>query len=144
MKASAVDFFFEEIEPIPIDSSAIENWYKKVCSWEDHQLEHVSIIFCNDEYLLDINRSYLSHDYYTDIITFDISEESQVIEGELYISLDRVRENADTVSASFESELHRVLIHGVLHLMGYLDKSDSDQKIMRSKEDAYLSLLPQF
>lgn len=91
-----------------------------------------------------MNRSYLSHDYYTDIITFDISEESQVIEGELYISLDRVRENADAVSASFESELHRVLIHGVLHLMGYLDKSDSDQKIMRSKEDAYLSLLPQF
>lgn len=91
-----------------------------------------------------MNRSYLSHDYYTDIITFDISEESQVIEGELYISLDRVRENADAVSASFESELHRVLIHGVLHLIGYLDKSDSDQKIMRSKEDAYLSLLPQF
>ncbi len=100
----------------------------------------LSIIFCSDNALLDINKKFLKHDFYTDIITFPIEETETVFEAELYISLDRVEDNAKKYDKLFENELHRVIIHGVLHLCGYHDKSENEQREMRSKEDFYLKV----
>ena len=103
-------------------------------------LTKFSIIFCSDEYLLEMNRTHLDHDYYTDIITFDYTD-NQIVSGDLFISVDRVRENASDFNVSFQHELHRVIIHGVLHLCGYKDKSDEEEKLMRSKENNALSMI---
>lgn len=101
----------------------------------------ISYVFCSDDYLLDINRSYLNHDYYTDIITFDLSEPgSGIIDAEIYISIDTIRDNAKRFDTSINKELHRVIFHGVLHLCGYKDKTPGDQKLMTEKEDHYLEL----
>ena len=99
----------------------------------------ISIIFCSDPYILDINIRYLHHDYFTDIITFDYTEGDR-LSGDLFISLDTVRANADEYGSDFETELNRVMVHGVLHLIGYDDHSSADKKLMREKEDYYLSL----
>jgi rRNA maturation RNase YbeY len=99
----------------------------------------INIIFCSDEYLLDLNKKFLSHDFYTDIITFDNCAD-KIISGDLFISIDRVRENSITYSSSFDEELHRVIVHGVLHLLGYKDKTKAQSKIMREKESFYLNL----
>jgi probable rRNA maturation factor len=105
---------------------------------KEKKLMSLAIIFCTDEYLLDINRRFLQHDYYTDIITFNLSENSETIEGEIYISLDRIKENALTNNVSRKDELHRVIFHGVLHLCGYKDKSKADKKSMTLMEDRTL------
>ena len=105
---------------------------------EGKSLYLINFIFCSDDFLLDINRTHLQHDYYTDIITFPLSEKSHPIEAEVYISLDRVKQNAKDNKQSFTSELLRVLTHGALHLCGYKDKSKSDIKTMREKEDYYI------
>ena len=97
-------------------------------------------MFCSDEYLLRINRDYLQHDYYTDIITFDLSEPGGPVQGEIYISVDRVRDNAKELAVSIQKELHRVIFHGVLHLCGYTDKTKQDQARMRALEEKYLDL----
>lgn len=97
----------------------------------------ITVVFCSDDYLLEVNRTYLDHDYYTDIITFDYSDLG-ILSGDLFISIDRVKENAQDFSDSFENELKRVVFHGVLHLCGYKDKSEEDEKIMRIKENYYL------
>jgi probable rRNA maturation factor len=103
--------------------------------------ESLDVIFCDDEYLLDINRSFLNHDYYTDIITFNLAMDKDApVQAELYISVDRVRENALAHSASLQHELHRVIFHGVLHLCGYKDKSKKDILMMREMENRYLNL----
>ena len=107
---------------------------------EGQRLASLSYVFCSDEYLLEINRSYLQHDYYTDIITFDLSSESDWIEGEIYISIDRVRDNALEFDRPLKEELLRVVFHGALHLCGYKDKTPKDSKLMRAKEDEYLRL----
>lgn len=99
----------------------------------------INFIFCSDEYLLKINQDYLNHDYFTDVITFDYTEE-KVISGDIFISIDRVNENAKENGVSFENELHRVIIHGVLHLMGYKDSSPAEKEEIRAKEDFYLAL----
>lgn len=99
----------------------------------------INYVFCSNPYILEINKKFLNHDYTTDIITFDYSDQSR-INGEIYISIDEVKENAKHFKVSFQDELHRVLIHGVLHLAGFKDKSVSEQKLMRSQEDYYLSL----
>ena len=99
----------------------------------------IVILFCSDEYLLEINKKHLNHDYYTDIITFDYCVE-KIVSGDLYISIDRVKENAKVFNETFMNELTRVVIHGVLHLCGYNDKTDSDQKIMRNLENKYLAI----
>ena len=120
-----------------------------VSSWilKTFQLENITksitltVIFCSDEALLDINQTFLNHDYYTDIITFPIEEDDENLEAELYISVDRVKDNAKNLSKNFKNELHRVIIHGVLHLCSYPDKSEEEAKIMRSKEDFYLTNL---
>lgn len=114
-------------------------WLKLVCGSEIRRLGDIAVIFCSDRYILDINVKYLGHDYFTDIITFDYCEGDKV-SGDLFISIDSVRENAVTYASSFEDELDRVMVHGVLHLIGYDDHSDEDIKIMRSKEDYYVSL----
>lgn len=108
---------------------------------EDRTLETLSVVFCSDEYLLDMNRRFLQHDYYTDILTFDLSERGGNVIGELYISIDRVRENARGLGVSAKDELRRVIIHGALHLCGYKDKLKKQQLLMRQKEERYLQLL---
>ena len=104
---------------------------------EGKELEYIDYIFCSDEYLLNINRSFLHHDYYTDIITFDLSENKGII-GEVYISAERVKENASILQSTFSQEMLRVIFHGALHLCGYKDKKKSEITLMRGKEDYYL------
>ncbi len=106
----------------------------------NHQTGHLSFVFCTDDYLLKVNKKFLNHDYYTDIITFDYNESNRV-SGDLIISIDRVKENAITHQCSFHTELYRVIIHGVLHLLGYSDKTETQQKEMRELENLYLSQL---
>ena len=108
---------------------------------EGRQLAGLSIVFCSDDYLLELNRQFLQHDYYTDILTFLMSERGAPVEGELYISVDRVRENARAFGVPTLQELRRVIIHGSLHLCGYKDKLKKDQALIRQKEDRYLQLL---
>ena len=116
-------------------------WLKFVASSEVRKLQNINIIFCSDNYILDVNMKYLQHDYFTDIITFDYCEGNS-LSGDLFISIDSVRDNAAFYGTEFADELNRVIVHGILHLIGYDDHTDEEQKIMRSKEDYYLSLRP--
>jgi probable rRNA maturation factor len=105
---------------------------------EKHPLASLRYIFCSDDYLLSINQDHLQHDYYTDIITFGLTPPGEPIEAEIYISIDRVKDNAQNLAESFTRELHRVIFHGALHLCGYRDKSQKEEKVMRQMEDHYL------
>jgi rRNA maturation RNase YbeY len=116
-------------------------WIKKTIKKEGASLVSLNYIFCTDEYLREINIQFLKHKTLTDIITFNYNPSEIEIEGEIYISIDRVRENAKTYKTDFPTELNRVMIHGVLHLLGYNDKNNVEKKAMREKEDSYLSLL---
>ena len=118
---------------------ALKSWIKKVVEKEGWEMKDLSFVFCDDMDLLDKNSKYLNLDTLTDILTFDYSENNN-ISGDIYISIDRVKENAKTYKVTFENELDRVMIHGVLHLLGYEDESEKEQKIMREKEDFYLFL----
>lgn len=134
---------FENKHPfldVPIDHKT-SSWLINTVHKEDFHLGKLHYTFLNDADLHQMNVKFLQHDTYTDIITFDYNQQSFVI-GEIYISLDRVKENAQNTNVDFIHELHRVLIHGLLHLMGYQDKSLKEKSIMTSKEDYYLSLLP--
>ena len=111
---------------------------QKLFKQEKMNLEQLDYIFCTDEFLLQMNQQYLKHNYFTDIITFNLSENTNTIVGEVYISIDRVKENAIQFNTSYVQELHRVLFHGALHLCGYRDKSKKDQALMRQKENFYL------
>ena len=115
----------------------ISSWITDTIKEEEKQLEEISYIFCTDDYLLKINQEHLNHDTYTDIITFDYTEDG-IISSEIYISVDRVRENAKNLGVGALDEMHRVIIHGVLHLCGYKDKSDLQSQEMRGKENYYL------
>lgn len=106
---------------------------------KNHRIDTINYIFCSDEYLLTINQEYLQHDTYTDIITFDLSNNETEIVSDIYISIDRVKENAQKFNSSMEQELHRVLFHGILHLCGLKDKSKQDAALMRAKEEYYLN-----
>jgi probable rRNA maturation factor len=123
--------------PFPDEEVKIIEWLKNVAHSENRQIVQLNFIFCDDEYLLDINIRYLAHDYYTDIITFPY-QEGQLLEGDMFISLERVRDNASEFNTTFDEELRRVMVHGMLHLMGYADKSETDQQHMREKENYYL------
>jgi len=114
-------------------------WIEQVIASEGKKLEEISYIFCDDEYLLEHNRKYLNHDTYTDIISFDYSV-GKILQGDIYISTERVTENSETYIVSFEEELRRVIVHGVLHLCGYKDKTGEDQKVMKLKEEEKLKL----
>lgn len=118
--------------------SNLKIFLKYIAKKENTRIKDLNIIFCSDEFLLDINRSYLNHDYNTDIITFEISKDKIGITAELYISVDSVFKNSIDYQSTKKNELHRVIFHGVLHLCGYKDKSKVDTTLMRSKEDKYL------
>ncbi|HPW97143.1 MAG TPA: rRNA maturation RNase YbeY [Flavobacterium sp.] len=114
-------------------------WIENVINSENKILGEVNYIFCDDDYLLEINKQYLNHDYFTDIISFDYTE-GNLISGDIFISIDRVKENANDFKVSFEDELKRVIIHGILHYCGYKDKSLADEKMMRSKEEEKIKM----
>lgn len=129
--------FYSENDFTPEQPEEINNWIRKIVEGEDYELGEVSVVFCNDDYLLEINQKFLNHDNYTDIITFDYNLGKQ-INSEIYISTERVAENANTFKCSFKDELHRVIIHGILHLCGYSDKDEKDKNTMRAKENEAL------
>lgn len=114
-------------------------WIENVINSENKSLGEISYIFCDDEYLLEINKQYLNHDYYTDIISFDYTE-NEVVSGDIFISIDRVKENALDYGVSFDNELKRVVIHGILHFCGYKDKSQDEERMMRLKEEEKINL----
>ncbi|MEI9958302.1 MAG: rRNA maturation RNase YbeY [Ferruginibacter sp.] len=130
-------FFLENISLI--NRSALKEFIIKLFKAKGKKLDSMTYIFCSDEYLLDINKANLKHDYYTDIITFNLSPDPNIITGEVYISIDRVRDNATELKVSLKEELHRVIFHGVLHLCGHKDKSAKDTKEMRAAEDRLLA-----
>lgn len=124
--------------PFPDQENSFLSWLENVAKSESKSISSLTYIFCSDDYLLDINIKYLGHDYYTDIITFPYKEGDEV-ESDLYISLDRVKENAEYYNVSYDEELKRVMVHGLLHLFGYGDKSEEDIQMMREKEDFYIT-----
>lgn len=131
----AVYFFEEELEFDLPEKLKIKRWLHHIAKGEGFRIKNLNFIFCNDEYLYRLNVEYLNHNTYTDIITFDNSESDKYLEGDIYISIDRVKENAVNRGGDFLMELKRVMSHGLFHLCGYPDKSPSQKKTMRSKED---------
>ena len=136
---SMVRYFTEDIKFEFKDRRRTSRWLKLVAESEIRNLGDISVIFCSDPYILDVNLKYLQHDYFTDIITFDYCE-GDTLSGDLFISIDTVRENSIFYKTDFEQELARVIVHGVLHLIGYDDHTPEEQKEMREKENYYLSL----
>lgn len=134
-----VSYFVEDTRFNFKEKRLTTRWLRLVAESEIRRLGDVSIIFCSDNYILDININYLGHDYFTDIITFDYCEGDK-LSGDLFISIDSVRENARTYGVDFADELNRVIVHGVLHLIGYDDHTKKDIAQMRAKENYYLSL----
>lgn len=137
-KQPRIDFHFMVINPSLTHRRALKNFIASLFKKERTKVLELNYIFCSDEYLLDINRRFLNHDFYTDIVSFNLAEGAQPIQGEVYISIIRVRENAIKYGVSFAEELNRVVFHGALHLCGYQDKTKKDAKLMRNKEDFYL------
>lgn len=136
----SVKFFSADKKVPTLARTQLKSSLKELFYKEGKVLGELNYIFCSDEYLLDINCRFLNHDYYTDIITFDISESPDQIKGEIYISIDRVVENAKELGQPVQRELLRVIFHGALHLCGYKDKTKAQKIQMRSKEDYYLDL----
>ncbi len=135
-----ISFFFQDTLPFDNKTKATVDWIIKIVKEHKFTLSSLNYIFCTDEQLHKINLEHLDHDTYTDIITFDHSDEGLVLESDIYISLDRIKENATELGTNFDEELHRVMIHGVLHLIGYNDKTVEEKKKMRQKENTCLSL----
>jgi rRNA maturation RNase YbeY len=138
--APVIRFFFQDVAPGLKNRTALKAFIAGLFRKEKRVLHSLNYIFCTDAYLLGVNRQYLKHDFFTDIITFDISESPGRMSGEVYISVDRVRENAVTYNSTVQQELHRVVFHGALHLCGYGDKTKEQQLEMRKAEDRYLAL----
>lgn len=134
----AIQFTSHEVKDYLKNKRKLKLFLADLFAEEGQGLESLHYIFCGDEYLLDINRQFLQHDTYTDIITFEMSEDPAITAGEIYISIDRVLENADQFKVPLARELHRVIFHGALHLCGFKDKSRKDIAVMRGKEDEYL------
>ncbi len=133
-----IQFFFLQDKSILKNRTALKAFLPKIFRQNSKQLSNLTYIFCSDDYLLSINKAHLKHDFYTDIITFDLSDPPGQITGEIYISTDRVRDNAATLRVSIKEELHRVIFHGALHLCGFNDKSARDEKVMRDAENMCL------
>lgn len=139
MAIKDISFFSEDINFTLKDKAKVRNWIADTLKSEGFKrIGELNFIFCSDEYLLDINKQYLNHDTYTDIVTFDSSEGEDVIAGDIFVSVERIRENASKFSVQERDELHRVIIHGVLHLCGFLDKKKEDKELMTAKENEYL------
>ena len=133
-----VQFYFLDRNPALKERTRLKLLIEKLFTSEKMKLGNLSYIFCSDEHLLTINNDFLKHDFYTDVITFDLSSSKNEIEGEVYLSVDRIKDNAKQLGVSFKEELHRVIFHGALHLCGYKDKKKEEALIMRSKENKYL------
>lgn len=136
----SINFYYEDVADLHLDKRKLKNWITSTIKEEGKKAGELSFIFCSDPYLLEINKQYLDHDYFTDIITFDYVE-GNLVSGDIFVSVDRVSENADTFGISFSEELNRILIHGVLHLCGFADKLSQEKEIMTQKEDFYLDKL---
>ena len=137
-QVQSIHFFFENVPPNLKNKKKLKHFIDFLFKNEGKKINHLNYIFCTDQALLKINKKYLNHDFYTDIITFDVS--SSTISGDIYISTDRVRENAKTYQVGFQKELHRVIFHGALHLCGYNDKTSRQKKLMTKMEDYYMDL----
>jgi probable rRNA maturation factor len=135
-----VQFYFLDRKPALKQRIRLKLFIEKLFTQEKRKLGSLSYIFCSDEHLLGINKDFLKHDFYTDVITFDLSASQTKTEGEVYLSIDRIKDNAKQLGLSFNEELHRVIFHGALHLCGYKDKNKADQTQMRSAENKYLQL----
>lgn len=138
MPQPSIFFFKEEIKFRLSERDELQYWISKMIKKEGFYLSNINFIFCNDAYLRRINREYLDHDYFTDIITFDNSVSKKIIDGDIYISIDRIRINSNTYDNTFKDELHRVMAHGVLHLLGYGDKNKTQKTEMKKMEDYWL------
>lgn len=134
---SSIEFFFEDIQPFSIQIKLIQKHINRLINNELRECGDISVIFCSDKYLLEMNIQYLDHNYYTDIITFDYVQ-NNIISGDLFISFDRMVDNAKKFNNELVREIFRVVFHGVLHLTGYNDKTDDEQKVMTEKENYYL------
>ncbi|HNQ61734.1 MAG TPA: rRNA maturation RNase YbeY [Bacteroidia bacterium] len=135
----SIHFFKEGVKFRLNDQAKLLKWLKATAKKESYKILCLNYIFCNDDYLLEMNKNYLNHNYFTDIITFDNSIQKNIIEGDVFISIDTINKNAKRFETGFDNELHRVMIHGLLHLLGYKDKTEKDKKKMRAMEDKYLS-----
>lgn len=135
-----IDIAYESTPDLNLSIDSLCSWISRVIELEGLSMSDITLIFCSDEHLLTVNQSFLEHDFYTDIITFDYCEDD-LVSGDLFISVDRVIENAQDFNVTFDQELHRVIIHGVLHLCGYKDKSPDEEKQMRQKESDALLLI---
>lgn len=131
-----IQFFYENL-PESVNTD-YKKWLEDLILSEGKKTGEINYIFCDDDYLLKINQDYLQHDYYTDIITFDYVK-GKTISAEIFVSLQRISDNASTLSRDYEDELRRVLAHGILHLIGYKDKTEEEEKEMRRMEDLYLA-----
>ena len=139
MKKLPIHFFYEETNFKAKSVGALRNWIHQSILAEDQTLQELNFIFCSDDYLLKMNQQFLNHDTFTDVITFDHSEQNKAIYGDIFISIDRIKENAKSFNNSFIIELNRVMIHGTLHLLGYKDKKPADKIRMTEKENEYLA-----
>ena len=137
-----ISFHAEDIELPAIKKEAVSNWIRKVAETYGKRTGDISYIFCSDEKILEVNRQYLQHDYYTDIITFDYTSGNK-ISGDLFISLDTVKTNAEKFETLYNEELHRTIIHGILHLCGINDKGPGEREIMEENENKALAILPE-
>lgn len=135
-----IDIAYESTPDLNLSTEKLSTWISKVLEQEGFEIAEIALIFCSDDYLLKVNQDFLEHDFYTDIITFDYCED-KLISGDLFISVDRVIENSQDFNVTFHQELHRVIIHGVLHLCGYTDKTTEQETIMRQKETESLLLM---
>lgn len=136
----SIHFFSHKIRFSLKNPRKITSWIKRVVEKEGASIGEINYVFCSDPYLLTLNQGFLKHNTLTDIITFDNSEDKSSLEGEIYISIERVKENASKYNVPFEDELNRVMIHGILHLLGYKDKKPAEKALMREKEETCLSL----
>ena len=135
-----IDICFEDIEQNElVNDSFLQSWFLTVIQRFDKEQGDITVVFCSNAYILEMNRSHLNHDYYTDIITFDYCE-GDLVSGDLFISLDTVLSNSIELGISFTDEIHRVCVHGLLHLLGFKDKTDDDEREMRRQEDIMLSI----
>lgn len=141
IRLMAITFYAEDVELPRIKKRTVSNWIKEVAATYDKKVGDISYIFCSDEKILEVNRQYLQHDYYTDIITFDYTEGNK-ISGDLFISLDTVKTNSAEFKTKYEEELNRTIIHGILHLCGIDDKGPGEREIMEAHENTALSLFP--
>ena len=138
-----IQYITEEVQLPAIKKIKINRWIKDTASYYNRKTGEIAFVFCNDERILQVNNEYLQHDYFTDIITFDYSD-GLIISGDIFISLDTVSSNAKEFNVSFEDELHRILIHGILHLCGQDDKTDESRKLMTQKENIALKKLSEY